>query len=243
MNRISIVLAAVLALPACDSGEKATKQAAADKTKNAKAEGTKAADAKDKTTEAAKAKPSPEDQAAAKAKAWQETLKARVLADSGIDVGGKIRAFQIVNGESGEEYCQVCSFGANPKLMLVGSADDEAFKKDLKDLDAIVKKYGEDKLKAFAVVAELENGKAVTPKDIAKAQARAKALRTELGVTMPVVVPAQVKGGDNKEWDYYNITASRTVMFANGRNEVKWSGVAAADFAALSQAIEATLKG
>ncbi len=128
--------------------------------------------------------------------------------------------------------------------MAVGTADDEAFRKDLKDLDAIVKKYGNDKLKAFAVVTDLKDGKATTPKDIAQAQAKAKALKSELGVEMPVVVPAQAEGGPNKVWDeYYNITASRTVMFANGRNEIQWSAVAAPDFAALSQAIESTLKG
>jgi hypothetical protein len=107
--------------------------------------------------------------------------------------------------------------------MAVGTIDDPAFKTDLQNLDALVQKYGEDKIKAFAVVTDIKDGKSTTPTADREALiARAKALRTELGVKFPIVVPASEAGAPNKEFDdYYNVTKSRTLMFADGRNKVK----------------------
>lgn len=218
------MLAAALLLPACDGGEADGKKddaqaKAPEKKDGAKAEGDKAPEKKPDA-------------------APEHKKDNRVLADSGLGVGGKLSAFQILNCDDGEEYCQVCRYGSNPKLMAVGSADDEAFRKDLKDLDAIVKKYGADKVKAFAVITDIEGGKAITPKDAEAAKAKAKALKAELGVDFPIVVPAP-EGGKNEIWeDYYNITKSRTVMFSDGRNQVKYSAVEPADFADLGKAIE-----
>lgn len=167
----------------------------------------------------------------------------RVLADSGLGVGGKFQAFDIVNCDTGDQYCQVCKFGGSPKIMAVGTIDDPEFKNDVKNLDALVQKYGEDKLKAFAVVTDIKDGKATTPTADREALiAKAKALRTELGVKIPVVVPAAEEGGPNKAFDdYYNVTKSRTVMFADGRNSVKYSAVAPQDLAALNTAIESVV--
>jgi hypothetical protein len=227
MKTISVLLVTAAALVACDSGGDAKKQEVA------KADVAKKADAPAKDEGEAKGEEKSD---------WEKKLESRVLADSGLGVGGKLSAFDIVNCESGEEYCQVCRFGGSPKVMAVGSADDEAFKQDLKDLDAIAKKYEAQGVKAFAVVTDLVDGKATTPKDAEAAKAKAKALKDELGITIPVVVPALEEGGPNKIWDeYYNITASRTVMFADGSNEVKWSAVAADDFAKLNEAIVAVV--
>lgn len=236
MSRTSLLLAALLVVPACDGD--ANKDAA--KTADAKKDGAKPAaqkdDAKDGASADEKAVEPPVDE-------WQAKLDARVLADSGLGKDGKLTAFDIVNCESGEKYCQVCRFGSNPKLMAVGTADDEAFLEDLKDLDAIAQKYGDDQLKAFAVITELEGGKAVTPKDVEAAKQRANDLREKLGVQMPVVVPAADEDGGNRRWEeYYNITKSRTVMFADGFNVVKYSAVGPEDFAELNEAIEAVVK-
>jgi hypothetical protein len=170
--------------------------------------------------------------------AWAGKLAGRKLAASGLDVGSKLSAFDIVNCESGDTYCQVCRFGGSPKIMAVGTADDESFKKDLAALDALAKKFGDDEIKAFAVVTDLKDGKAVTPSDVEAARAKADALRKELGIAMPVVVPAPDDSGPNRVWDeYYNITQSRTVMFADGRNNVVYSAVAPSDLSQLEKAI------
>lgn len=220
------MLAAALLLPACDGNDADGKKDDA----QAKAKDEKA----DKGAEATPAK-------APEAKP-EKKVDNRVLADSGLGVGGKLRAFQILNCDDGEEYCQVCRYASNPKLMAVGTADDEAFHKDLKDLDAIVKKYGADKVKAFAVITDIENGKAITPKDPEAAKAKAKALKAQLGLDFPVVVPAPEDGGANETWEEdYNITKSRTVMFSDGRNKVQYSAVEPADFAELGKAIEAVI--
>lgn len=221
MRRTSLVLAALLVLPACDSGKDHV--AAKSDPKRAK-------------PEQDESKVEPEE--APPVDPWQRKLQSRVLADSGLGVGGKLSAFEIVNGESGEQYCQVCRYGSSPKIMAVGRADDEAFHKDLQDLDAIVKKYGEDKIKAFAVITELESGKAITPGDAEAAKKRAGAIKQELDIGMPVVVPAPEEGGTNKVWDeYYNITRSRTVMFADSTNEVKFSAIGPEDWSKLDEAI------
>lgn len=167
----------------------------------------------------------------------------RVLADSGLGVGGKFKPFDIINCDSGDKYCQVCKFGGSPKIMAVGSIDDPAFKDDIKNIDALVQKYGEDKVKAFAVITDIKDGKSATPtKDVEALQARVKALKEELGVKIPLVVPAAEGDQPNKQFDdYYNITRSRTVMFADGRNAVKYSAVAPADLAELNTAIQGAL--
>ena len=233
MQRTTVLLATALLLAGCDSKPK----------EDAQAKKTNEAKPAEKTD--AKGKDAAEDKASeptADPDPWKEKLEARVLADSGLGVGGKLAAFQIVNCDSGEEYCQVCRFGGSPKMMAVGTSDDEAFKKDLKDLDAIAQKYDKQGLKAFAVVTDLADGKATTPSDPAAAQKKAKALKEELGISIPVVVPAPEEGGPNKVWDeYYNITASRTVMFADGKNKVKFSAVGPSDWSKLNEAIVSTL--
>ncbi len=189
------------------------------------------------TAEAAKPAPAPAELAKAEP---AKPADDRVLADSGLGVGGKFKPFEIVNCESGETYCQVCKFGGSPKIMAIGTLDDPEFRNDLQNLDALVQKYGEDKVKAFAVVTDIKDGKSTTPTADREALiAKAKALRTELGVKFPIVVPASEAGAPNKEFDdYYNVTRSRTLMFADGRNSVKYSAVAPTDLAALNTAIQ-----
>jgi hypothetical protein len=217
------MLAALLAVPGC--------------TRTDTAPSDNANDGPPGDAPAAEASPRPE-QAEPEPDPWQAKLQARVLADSGLGVGGRLSAFDIVNCETGETYCQVCRFGSNPKLMAVGTIDDEDFQEDLQNLDAIAQKYGQKDLKAFAVVTDLRGGKAVTPADATALQEKAKALREKLRISMPIVVPAPGDDGPNEIWDeYYNITKSRTVMFADGRNEVKWNGVGPQDWSGLNEAI------
>jgi len=167
----------------------------------------------------------------------------RVLADSGLGVGGKLRAFQITNCESGEEYCQVCRYGNSPKIMAIGDVDDADFRNDLQNIDAVVKKYGEDKVKAFGVIAAIRDGKGVTPTEAREELiAKIKAMREELDISIPVVIPALEEDGGNKAFDeYYNITQSRTLMFADGRNGVRFSAVAPTDLSGLNTAIQSVL--
>lgn len=232
MSRVSILLAALLVAPACDSSKPTDV--------NAKAEGEQPKPEGTPTVKGDAPAPTPAPQA----DPWQGKLAARVLADSGLGKDGKLTAFDIVNCESGEQYCQVCRFGGSPKLMAVGSLDDAAFHEDLKDLDAIIKKYGEDKVKGFAVVTEIVDGKGVTPKDVEAMKKQANELREKLAISFPLVVPAPGDGGGNREWEeYYNITKSRTVMFADGRNTVRWSAVGPEDWSGLNEAIKQVIAG
>ncbi len=214
-------LAFAVLLTACDSGSAPAPQAA-------------------KPAAAPAAAPAPAPAPAPEATKPADT---RVLADSGLGVGGKFKPFDILNCETGDKYCQVCKFGGSPKIMAVGTLDDPAFKDDIKNLDALVQKYGEDKIKAFAVITDIKDGKSTTPTaDVAGLQAKVKALKEELGVKIPLVLPAAEEGQPNAAFDgYYNITKSRTLMFADGRNAVKYSAVAPADLAGLNDAIQGVL--
>ena len=123
MKRTStLLLTALLLAPACDSGEaKNDAKAAAEK----KSDPAPAQEIK-------QVKLSPD----IKAPAGQEAPAERIVA-SGLDIGQRFVAFDILNCESGDEYCQVCKFGGSPKIMAVGTIDDPAFRKDLQDLDEI----------------------------------------------------------------------------------------------------------
>lgn len=218
----STCLALAVLLTACDGG---------------KAEQSSRPSGPEKPAPVAEKAPSPAEKPAEA----EKPADTRVLADSGLGVGGRFKAFDIVNCDTGDKYCQVCKFGGSPKIMAVGTLDDPAFGEDIKNLDALVQKYGEDKLKAFAVVTDIKDGKSVTPTEDREAlQARVKALREQLGVKIPVVIPDAAEGKEAFD-DYYNITKSRTLMFADGGNAVKYSGVAPADLADLNAAIQQVL--
>lgn len=226
MNRKSTLLLATLLVGAAACSDK---DAGSDKAKTAE----KTADAD--TPDAPDAEPE-------EAEDTPEAEQARTVA-SGLDVGQKFAAFDIINCESGDKYCQVCKYGPNPKIMAVGTIDDEDFKQDLKDLDALVKKFGDDKLKAFAVIADASDAGLVTPVDTAEEiQAKADALRKELGLSMPVVIPAP-KGEDKNGIfeEHYKVSKSRTIMFADGKNQVRYSEVAPADKAKLESTIKEVL--
>jgi hypothetical protein len=178
---------------------------------------------------------------AAEPAAPEAEAEARTVA-SGLDLDMRFAAFDIINCDSGDRYCQVCKFGSTPKIMAVGTIDDEGFKQDLKDLDELVKKYG-DKVKAFAVIADAHDGALVTPtgnKD--ELQAKAKALKAELELSFPVVLPAPKDDGLNGIFeDHYQVKLSRTIMFADQKNKVKYSEVAPADKNALDEVVKAVV--
>ena len=222
MNRHTTLLLTTLLLgmPACD----------------------KAAESEKKDSQASN-KPAPEPSKPEVASPEVEPAKpvARVAA-SGLDLGMRFAAFDIVNCDSGDKYCQVCKFGGSPKIMAVGTIDDPEFRTDLQNLDALVQKYGEDKVKAFAVITDIKDGKSSTPLAEREALiAKVKALKTELGVKLPMVVPATADDAHKAFDDYYNVTKSRTLMFADGRNSVKYSAVAPKDLSALNTAIQSVV--
>jgi hypothetical protein len=234
MTRQSTLLIATLLLgiTACDKAEKTNEKQAS------KSESVKPADQKPDEAKPDEAKPEPADPSAGKAATDPRTVA------SGLDLDMRFAAFEIINCDSGDQYCQVCKYGPSPKIMAVGTIDDDGFKQDLKDLDALVKKYGEEKIKAFAVIADARDGALVTPMgNRDELQAKAKALKEELQLSFPVVLPAPDEGeAPNEVFEgHYQIKQSRTIMFADGKNMVKYSEVAPADKAGLDAAIKAVV--
>ena len=163
---------------------------------------------------------------------------------STLALGEPFAAFDIVNSESGERYCQVCRYGPKPKIMAVGTLDDEAFVGDLRALEALLARH-EGAVAGFAVIAEAEEGLLVTPVERhEQLLAEAEALRTRLGLSFPVVLPAPGDQGQRNGIfeSHYALSHSRTIMCTDARNRVVYSEVAPAKLEELDQSIRRVLR-
>jgi len=169
------------------------------------------------------------------------TLGAATGAKSGLAVGEKIEAFLVKNCDGGDPYCQVCKYGKRPKLISVGDLDDPAWIQDLKAIQTLHEKYsqGGKGLAVFGLAASIHDGRATPVADTEAALEKLKQVKETNHLTFPLVVAqnadeiykAQNKPNPGYEIfeKYYNVTESRTVMFGDKRNTVKYSAVFASD--------------
>jgi hypothetical protein len=223
-----LVLAACLLTPSCDDSKTP---------RDGEADAPAASPSPNDEPEASTARPEPEPPA----DPWQAQLASRVLAPSGLAPGSTLVPFECVHTESGDTQCPASRADATPMIIAVGTADDEGFRRHLQDLDAIVHKYAGE-LAAVAVITELEDGRARTAHDPQTARETARELARRLRVSLPVVVPAPVQPGQPDVWAaYYNVTASGTVMLANGDDEVVFWMVEPEDWSALDAALRPLL--
>jgi hypothetical protein len=153
-------------------------------------------------------------------------------AGSGLDVGDKITAFLVKNCEKDDVYCQVCQYGKRPKLITVGDLDDPAWIADLKAIQTFHDKYAKDGkgLGVFAVAASIRDGRAHPVGDPVAALEKLRSIKKEHGLTFPLVIaqpPKESGSGYAVFEDYYKITQSRTVIFGDPSNTVKFNAVLA----------------
>jgi hypothetical protein len=165
------------------------------------------------------------------------TLGAVASSQSGLAVGDKIAAFLVKNCEGGDPYCQVCKYGKRPKLISVGDLSDPGWVQDLKAIQALNDKYSKDGkgLAVFGLAVEIKDGKASPVSDPAAALAKLKQIKEENKITFPLVIAEnadaiyKAKGEKNPGYEvfenYYKVTQSRTVMFGDSQNNVKYSTV------------------
>jgi len=169
------------------------------------------------------------------------TVGAFATSSSGLAVGAKIQAFLVKNCEGGDPYCQVCKYGKRPKLISVGDLNDPAWIQDLKAIQLLHEKYSNDGkgLAVFGLAASIKDGKAVPEADPQAALAKLKAIKEENHLTFPLVIAEnademyKAQGKPNPGYQvfesYYNVTQSRTVMFGDSSNTVKFSAVLSGD--------------
>jgi hypothetical protein len=184
----------------------------------------------------ASAPPAPEDP-------WQARLDGRQLAPSGLGPGSELLSFRSLDVITGDTVCPLekAPESAKAKVIAVGTLGDEAFARDLQDLDAIVSKY-EGALAAVAIITVIEDGRATTTRDPETARAEARDLMRTLDLTIPVVVPMDGQDDDEDTWTrYYNVTTSRTVMLADEENRVVFSKVEPKDWSELDAAFRGLL--
>ena len=165
------------------------------------------------------------------------TLGAVASGQSGLAVGDKIAAFLVKNCEGGDAYCQVCKYGKRPKLITVGDLNDPGWIQDLKAIQALNEKYSKDGkgLAVFGLAADIKDGKASPVADPAAALTKLKQIKEENKITFPLVIAEnadivyKAQGKPNPGYEifesYYKVTQSRTVMFGDGQNKVKYSAV------------------
>ena len=165
------------------------------------------------------------------------TLGAVAASQSGLAVGDKIAAFLVKNCEGGDPYCQVCKYGKRPKLISVGDLNDPGWVQDLKAIQALNDKYSKDGkgLAVFGLAAEIKDGKASPVADPAAALAKLKQIKEENKITFPLVIAEnadavyKAQGKPNPGYEifenYYKVSQSRTVMFGDSQNNVKYTTV------------------
>ena len=169
------------------------------------------------------------------------TVGAFATSSSGLAVGDKIQAFLVKNCDGGDPYCQVCKYGKRPKLISVGDLNDPAWIDDLKAIQLLHEKYSNDGkgLAVFGLAANITDGKAAPEADPQAALEKLKQIKEENHLTFPLVIAEnadqvyKAQGKANPGYQifetYYNVTQSRTVMFGDSSNTVKFSAVLSGD--------------
>jgi len=133
---------------------------------------------------------------------------ALLLASAALQPGDSISPYEVLNTKTGDEYCQVCVYGAKEgKIVAFGKIGDADFWADLKKLQVWAEKY--PKLGIFAQVIDSKDAKAI--------QVEA----AKQGVKFPVVVAVAA------DWDeaYQVKGVSRTTYYAKKNNKIAWTGV------------------
>ena len=173
---------------------------------------------------------------------------------SGLAVGDKIQAFLVKNCDGGDPYCQVCKYGKRPKLIAVGELNDPAWVQDLKAIQTLHERYSNDGkgLAVFGVATVIKDGKAAPEANPEQALEKLKQIREENHLTFPLVIAEnadalyKAQGKPNPGYQvfesYYKVTQSRTVMFGDSSNTVKFSAVLSGDGANQFSELETVVK-
>lgn len=137
------------------------------------------------------------------------------LSHAALKPGDSLTPYIIHNVSNGKEYCQVCAYGTKQaKVVAFGKFKDAAFWADLQKLQAL--QTANPNLGVFAQVIDSKDSDAIN----------AEAARH--GISFPVVVAIE------KDWDkkYRVKGVSRTIYYAQQKNNITWTHVGLDDKAA-----------
>jgi hypothetical protein len=127
-------------------------------------------------------------------------------AHAALKPGESLSPYEVKNVDTGNEYCQVCAYGAKAgKIVAFGKLNDEAFWNDLKRLQTLQDNY--KTLGVFAQVIDSKDTKAI------------KAAADKHGIKFPIVIAVK------KDWDkaYKVQGVSRTIYYAVQNNKIVWT--------------------
>jgi hypothetical protein len=137
------------------------------------------------------------------------------LGHAALKPGDNLTPYIIHNVSTGKEYCQVCAYGAKPgKIVAFGKLSDAAFWADLQKLQSI--QTANPSLGVFAQIIDSKDADAV------------KTEADKHGIKFPVVIP--VEKDWNKKYDVNGV--SRTIYYAQQRNNIVWTSTGLGDKAA-----------
>jgi hypothetical protein len=140
-------------------------------------------------------------------------------------VGHTLRPFIIMDGATGDRYCQICAYGPKPKIVVFADVDDRSVEADLTRVQQLVDRYQEKGLVAFAVFGRIASNGFTPVTNDEKTAAELKAMRDRLSLTFPVtVVPASYTEKEKKGYaafvDTYDIPATRRLLYGDANNTV-----------------------
>ena len=155
-----------------------------------------------------------------------------------VEVGTMLVSTRVLNVETGREYCQICEYVGNPKIVAAGSLEDAEFHASLISLNKVIQDDPAKRARAFVVFisSSFADEQSFT-KD-------ALALKKRLGLQIPVVIPPLDGSGATLEWQsLYNISKSQTFILADEDGVVLDSGVGPKALARMSQALLTSPRG
>jgi hypothetical protein len=145
-------------------------------------------------------------------------------------VGDQLRAFIVQDCQSKQKYCQVCAYSGKPTIMAIGDADDKEFENDLVAIQKVLTSSGSQGLTAFALVGPIDKEGLSNFEKSSKALEKLKEMITRRAIKFPVVVlPNEMSEAQRQNYatfaQAYDIKTSRTVLFAEADNRIKFAEV------------------
>ena len=130
------------------------------------------------------------------------------VSQAALKPGDNLTPYIIHNVSTGQEYCQVCAYGAKTaKIVAFGKLADNAFWSDLQKLQKL--QNANPNLGVFAHIYDSSDAEGI------------KAAAAKHGITFPIVMTSE------KDWnDKYHVNGvSRVIYYALQNNSITWTAV------------------
>ncbi|GEM_PF-5831103 len=157
------------------------------------------------------------------------------LTNSGLDLGERAQELTLIPLVGHDTICLACEGALKPSVLVAGSLSSPSFVKDVRDVDAVLHKWGFNSVTAAAIVGtETETGalEVLVPALVAPLKAKIAAL----DLTLPIVPALQAS-----MLARFNLTMGHTLMVIDPSGTVVYGAVVPPDLAGMDDALQAIL--